>query len=194
MRSPDLLRSAPARKAGAARREGRGDSRMRRNTHTHKRRHNPADERRPRFDENHANARVGAVRVRVYIRRMRTYAALFSSGPNRPDILRRVVRKQRHETVASGSVRDVDFIGYQRAGLSYPVYAKHTRRRTTPARARRRSKKRRESRRGVSFEFRPGMHSDARRTHNYYYYEGPIYFIRTATETRDDSYHDVSVA
>ena len=46
----------------------------------------------------------------------------------------------------------------------------------------------------VSFEFRPGMHSDARRTHNYYYYEGPIYFIRTATETRDDSYHDVSVA
>ena len=123
MRSPDLLRSAPARKAGAARREGRGDSRMRRNTHTHKRRHNPADERRPRFDENHANARVGAVRVRVYIRRMRTYAALFSSGPNRPDILRRVVRKQRHETVASGSVRDVDFIGYQRAGLSYPVYA-----------------------------------------------------------------------
>ena len=68
MRSPDLLRSAPARKAGAARREGRGDSRMRRNTHTHKRRHNPADERRPRFDENHANARVGAVRVRIYIR------------------------------------------------------------------------------------------------------------------------------
>ena len=81
-----------------------------------------------------------------------------------------------------GYTRDVDFIGYQRAGLSYPVYAKHTRRRTTPARARRRSKKRRESRRGVSFEFRPGMHSDARRTHNYYY-GGPIYFIRTATHT-----------
>lgn len=101
-RSPDLLRSAPARKAGAARREGRGDSRMRRNTHTHKRRHNPADERRPRFDENHANARVGAVRVRVYIRRMRIYAALFSSGPNRPD---QCSRHSQTKTRNSRSIR-----------------------------------------------------------------------------------------
>ena len=180
---PDLLRSCARTKGGRG--SARRTRRFKRGgTHTHKRRHNPADERRPRFDENHANARVGAVRVRIYIRRMRIHAALFSSGPNRPDILRRVIRKQRHETVASGSVRDVDFIGYQRAGLSYPVYAKHTRRRTTPAqRGRGRDQKNEEKVGGhVSFEFRPGMHSDARRTHNYYY-GGPIYFIRTATHT-----------
>lgn len=154
-KSPDLLRSRARTKGG------RGSARRTRrfkdeeeHTHTHKRRHNPADERRPRFDENHANARVGAVRVRIHIRRMRTYAALFSSGPNRPDILRRVIRKQRHETVASGSVRDVDFIGYQRAGLSYPVYAKYTRRRTTPARARPRSKKRRDQKKSARRQFR----------------------------------------
>lgn len=154
-RSPDSLQSRARAKGG------RGSARRTRrfkdeeeHTHTHKRRHNPADERRPRFDENHANARVGAVRVRIHIRRMRTYAALFSSGPNRPDILRRVIRKQRHETVASGSVRDVDFIGYQRAGLSYPVYAKHTRRRTTPARARPRSKKRRDQKKSARRQFR----------------------------------------
>lgn len=149
---PDLLRSrARTHKAGAARREGRGDSRMRRNTHTHKRRHNPADERRPRFDENHATAF-------------------------------RVIRKQRQETVASGSVRDVDFIGYQRAGLSYPVYA-NTHEEGRRRRGRGGDQKNEEKVGGhVSFEFRPGMHSDARRTHNYYY-GGPIYFIRTATHT-----------
>lgn len=149
-RSPDLLRSAPARKAGAARREGRGDSRMRRNTHTHKRRHNPADERRPRFDENHANARVGAVRVRVYT----AFTPPFFRADRTAPTNARVIRKQRHETVASGSVRDVDFIGYQRAGLSYPVYAKHTRRRTTPARARPRSKKRRDQKKSARRQFR----------------------------------------
>ena len=126
-------------------------------THTHKRRHNPADERRPRFDENHANARVGAVRVRIYIRRMRIHAALFSSGPNRPDrIVASFANKDTKQSLhpdpsPGGYTRDVDFIGYQRAGLSYPVYAKHTRRRTTLARARRRSKKRRESRRACQF-------------------------------------------
>lgn len=149
-RSPDLLRSAPARKAGAARREGRGDSRMRRNTHTHKRRHNPADERRPRFDENHANARVGAVRVRVYT----AFTPPFFRADRTAPTAFRVIRKQRQETVASGSVRDVDFIGYQRAGLSYPVYAKYTRRRTTPARARPRSKKRRDQKKSARRQFR----------------------------------------
>ena len=148
---PDLLRSrARTHKAGAARREGRGDSRMRRNTHTHKRRHNPADERRPRFDENHANARVGAVRVRVYT----AFTPPFFRADRTAPTAFRVIRKQRQETVASGSVRDVDFIGYQRAGLSYPVYAKHTRRRTTPARARPRSKKRRDQKKSARRQFR----------------------------------------
>jgi hypothetical protein len=177
-RSPDLLRSAPARKAGAARREGRGDSRMRRNTHTHKRRHNPADERRPRFDENHANARVGAVRVRVYT----AFTPPFFRADRTAPTAFRVIRKQRQETVASGSVRDVDFIGYQRAGLSYPVYA-NTHEEGRRRRGRGGDQKNEEKVGGhVSFEFRPGMHSDARRTHNYYY-GGPIYFIRTATHT-----------
>ena len=81
-----------------------------------------------------------------------------------------------------GYTRDVDFIGYQRAGLSYPVYA-NTHEEGRRRRGRGGDQKNEEKVGGhVSFEFRPGMHSDARRTHNYYY-GGPIYFIRTATHT-----------